>query len=105
MLGLSVFVLFSLWAVLGVLQKERDSRLLKSEAQVKLEELKKREIALHARIGSLETERGQEAALRDAYGVGKDGEAMIQIVDKPADATEERAPDGRSWFANMFPWW
>ena len=105
MLALTVFVLFALWAVLGVFQKERDSKTLREEAELQLKDLEKREIALRARIASLETQRGQEAALRDAYGVGKEGEAMVQIVDKPATSTENTQPEKIGWFQRIFWWW
>ena len=55
--------------MIGVFQKERDSKTLREEAEVQLKELEKREVALRARIATLETERGQEAALRDAYKI------------------------------------
>lgn len=105
MLGVAIFVLFALWAVIGVFQKERDSRTLRLEAESQLKDLEKREVALRARIATLETERGQEEALRDAYGVGKDGEAMIQIVDKPTTTSEEEMAENKSWFSRIFWWW
>ena len=64
--------------------KERESSDLRMQAEAHLLDLQTRETALNAKITSLETERGQEAALRDEYQVGKEGEGMITIVDKPA---------------------
>lgn len=105
MLGLTLFVIFALWAVLGVFQKERESDELRREAEVQLKELEKREAALKARIASLETERGQEAALRDAYGVGRAGEGMVQIVDRPATSSPGYSTEKVGWFARLFWWW
>ncbi len=104
MSALGVFILFSLWAVIGVFQKERESRELREEAEVQVKELQKREAALKARIASLETARGQEEALRDAYGVGKEGEAMVQIVEKAATSTPETKTENKTWLQRLF-WW
>ena len=105
MLALCIFILFALWAVIGVFQKERESQDLRKDAEAQLRELQKREIALKARIESLETERGQEAALRDAYGVGREGEGMVQIVDRPATTSEQYGEERVSWFQRLFWWW
>src|SRR5882757_8572495 len=87
MLVLVVFVFFGIWAVVGVYLKERESSALRVQAENQLQDLQGRETALNERIVSLETSRGQEEALRDQYQVGKDGEAMITIVDEPASST------------------
>ena len=105
MLGLFIFLFFALWAVIGVYEKQRESQDLRKEAEAQLQDLQKREVALRARIASLKTERGQEAAIRDAYSVSKDGEAMIQIVDKQATSTEQTGLSHPGWLARIFWWW
>lgn len=86
-LVLFVVVCFGLWAVWGVLLKERESRALRKQAEAQLQDLQDRETGLTARISGLETERGQEAALRDAYQVGREGEGMITIVDQSSSTS------------------
>jgi cell division protein FtsB len=103
MLGLGIFVLFGLWAVIGVYAKDRESGTLRAQAEAQLQDLEKREAALNARISALETERGQEAAIRSAYEVGRDGEGMVVIVDKPATASPEKEPE-LNWFQRLFQW-
>jgi cell division protein FtsB len=105
MIVLIFFILFALWAVVDVFQKEQDSRTLRQQAEAQLHDLEKREIALKARIESLETLRGQEAALRDAYNVGKEGEGVVQIVDKEATSTETVSHDSASFLRKIFWWW
>lgn len=102
MLGLTILVFFSLWAVWGVLLKERESRSLRLQAQVQLKDLQKREEGLNARIEALETERGQEEALRNAYQVGKEGEAMITIVEQSAGTTTAPATPKPGFFQKVF---
>jgi cell division protein FtsB len=104
MLALLVFVLFGIWAVVGVYLKERESSELRIQAEAQLKDLEKRQGELSEKISSLETEHGQEAALRDAYQVGKDGEKVIMIVDKPASSTRENTQENRTWLQKIF-WW
>ena len=105
MLALLLAVLFGIWAVFGVYMKERESIHLREQAEAQLKDLQQRETGLDARIASLETERGQEAALRDAYQVGKDGEGVITIVDQPASTTPVQETDQKNWFQKIFWWW
>lgn len=102
---LGFFVLFGLWAVIGVYAKDRESGILKAQAETQLQDLQKREAELHDRISALETERGQEAAIRSAYEVGRDGEGMVMIVDKPATASRQEEKAELSWFQRLFHWW
>jgi len=104
-LTLAVVVLFGLWAVIGVYMKERESSDLRQQAEAHLKDLQTRETALNGKIASLETERGQEAALRDEYQVGKEGEGMITIVDKPATTSSGSPQDEQGWWSKVFWWW
>ena len=104
MLVLIVFVIFGLWAVLGVYAKDRESGELRKHAEVELHDLEKRETALNTRISGLETTRGQEEALRNAYEVGREGEGMVVIVDKPATETPKEEQQ-LTWFQRLFHWW
>src|SRR5262245_11555973 len=90
---LVIGVLFGLWAVVGVYIKERESSNLRVQSESQLKDLQIRQAALKQRIASLETERGQEAALREAYQVGKEGEGVVTIVDEPASNTPARNQD------------
>jgi cell division protein FtsB len=105
LLALIVVMLFGIWAVVGVYLKERESSSLRVQAELQLNDLQKRERALNEKITSLETERGKEAVLRDQYQVGKAGEGMITIVDKPATSSAENTDQGQSWWQKIFWWW
>jgi cell division protein FtsB len=105
MFGLIVLVLFGMWAVWDVLLKERESRALRLRAEAQLDDLQAREEGLKARISSLETDRGQEAALRNAYEVGKQGESMITIVDEAAPTSTPSVPAKNQGSRKWFWWW
>lgn len=100
-LVLMVIVFFGMWAVWDVLLKERESRTLRKQAEAQLKDLETRETGLTARISTLETERGQEAALRGAYQVGREGEGMITIVEQSASTTSAPSAPKKS----RFLWW
>jgi cell division protein FtsB len=85
--------------------KERESSSLRIQAEAQLKDLQAREAALNARITALETDRGQEEALRDQYQVGKEGEAVVTIVDKPASSSPMYQSEHRSWWQRIFWWW
>ena len=104
-LGVLILVLFGLWAVADIYMKERESSDLREQSEAQLNDLETRQDALNARIAALQTERGQEAALRDAYQVGKPGEGAITIVDKPASTSPVYGEDKRSWWQKIFWWW
>ncbi len=104
-IALLFLVLFGIWAVIGVYQKERESSELRQQSEAQYKDLEAREKVLNARITSLETDRGQEEALRDAYQVGKQGEGVITIVDKPATSSKKSEEGTRNWFQRIFWWW
>jgi cell division protein FtsB len=105
MTGLFFVVLFGIWAVVGVYHKERESREFRQQAEAQYSDLRKRETALNARIVSLQSDRGQEEALREAYQVGKEGERVITIVDKPTSTAPTETPEQKSWLQKVFWWW
>jgi cell division protein FtsB len=105
MLGLSVVLFFGVWAVIGVYIKERESSNLRIQAETQLRDLKVREAQLKAKIASLETARGQEEALREAYQVGLEGEGEVTIVDRPSPTTSSPSEDHTPWWKKVFWWW
>lgn len=84
MLALLLLAVFGVRSVWEVYQKERAALELRRHAEGKLIDLTMRESALRADIAALKSERGLEAALRDEYGLGKEGENLIVIVEPSA---------------------
>ena len=101
---LLLLVVVSVRGVWGVYKKERGSRELRHEAELKLADLKAREASLRADISELKSDRGMEEVLRKDYELAKDGEGLIVIVEPKESAPSE---DSRStkWLHRAFPWW
>lgn len=92
MVLLLIFVALAARAVWGVYAKERESLELRKRAEADLSELQLREANLRADIAALKTDRGLEAAIREEYGMGREGEQLVVIVDPPEPAPREEDP-------------
>jgi cell division protein FtsB len=105
LIGLFFLVVASAWAVWGVFKKDRESSALRAQAEAHLKDLTDRQAHLTASIGALETDRGREEALRDAYAVGKQGEGLIIIVDQTPTTTPKENTSPLDWLKRAFSWW
>ncbi len=98
------FIIFALIGsrVIILYQSER----VVAEEEVKLKQelgtllVHRNEIATD--IASLGTERGVEEAIRERYGVVKEGEKVINLVGEVATTTTEPAPT--SWWQKVISW-
>ena len=62
--------------------------------------LEERKASLEANLAALETARGQDTAIRTAFGVARPGEEVIVVVP-PTPAT---TTPPLSWWQKMFDW-
>src|SRR3989344_232442 len=69
--------------VWGVYKKERESSVLRAQAENERADLLDREMRLEEDIAKLQTDRGMEEALREQYALAQRGEGLIIIVDPP----------------------
>lgn len=99
---LLAFVLIELW---DVYQKERESRVLRLQAEAQLEEMRVQERHLSAEIEDLRTVRGKEAALREQYEVGRDGEGLIVIVEPKVPEPMQASTTWEKWVTRYLPFW
>ncbi len=88
-------------AVWGIRVKYEKSKNMAATAVVDLEALKERERVLRDAVEALNTEEGKEKELRDRFGVVKEGERMIILVDEevkesPAEITK------KSWWSKLW---
>ncbi len=83
-----------LWGVIGLIGKEERARKAVGEAKRQLASLSEREENLRKSLAELATPRGQEASLRETYGVARPGEEVIIVV----------AP-GEGEQLDELPWW
>lgn len=106
LLLLFIIVVGALSALWDVYKKERESRILKQQAEVQLYNLTQQETHLNAEISRLETARGKEELLRENYEMAKDGENMIMIIDPPApEPVATTTSPIMKWMHWIIPFW
>lgn len=87
---LLTFILFVLLrAVWSVYQKANIAHLNKVKAQNQLSKLVKREDSLLAGIEKLKSSRGVESEIRNRFGVVKEGEEVVVIVDRRGEQNDD----------------
>lgn len=69
------------------------------DTRTQFEQLEARRQVLEGDLAALQTPRGQDAAIREAFGVAKPGEEVI-IVVPPGTTTATSSP---AWW-NVFDW-
>ena len=81
LLGLSLLVLFFAWGMVGFVGKMIETRKNRQRVENKVAELEKEKEKLNSDIAQLKTEEGTEASIREKFGLAKEGEEMIVIVE------------------------
>ena len=80
-LGLVVLLFFSVMGSWRAYQKAQESSAMRTVAETENTDLVEREQKLKADIERLSTDRGKEEVLRERYGLAKEGEHMVVIVE------------------------
>ncbi|MEK7602092.1 MAG: hypothetical protein AAB472_01220 [Patescibacteria group bacterium] len=91
---LALLVLWLSWLLFGIARKEEIARRAVADTKSDLASLEERKNVLEQNINELKTPRGEEATLRQTFGVAKPGESVI-IVVPPKEATS----------TPILPWW
>jgi cell division protein FtsB len=91
---LALIIIWLLSLIFGIARKEEIARSAVGETRAELELLRERETILEANLAELATDRGQEATLRQAFGVAKPGEEVIIVV-----------PEKQMVPPPTLPWW
>jgi len=102
---LAVLVLVSAWSLMGFWGRMEETKKNKEIAQGKFEELEEAKLKLEADIMKLESERGVEEVLREDYGLAREGEGMIIVVeDQNKKNSEDEAEKSGFWnfFRSLF---
>lgn len=97
---LFVLVLFFAWGVMGFMGKMMATRENREVAQNRLTELENKKERLTIEIAKLETETGKEENIREKFGLAKEGEGLIVIVDdkNKIEVKEEE----KGWLASFW---
>ena len=87
----------SIWGLAG---KAHVAVSQANDAKRQYAELEARKAMLEANLAALATARGEDAAIRTAFGVARPGEEVIVVVP-PATATPTTTP---SWWEKLLSW-
>ncbi len=97
---LGAVVALSAWSVKGFMVKMRLAEEKRQVAEIQLRELEDRKAQLSKDIANLETESGVEENIREKFGLAKDGEGLVIVVDdKEVEVVVEEAD---SWFEALW---
>ena len=101
---LGVLVLIFAWSVFGFMGKMQTTRENRKIAEEKLIKLQKQKEKLSSDIAKLNTDEGVEESIRARFGLVKEGEGMIVIVDDENPLEVEKQEEGGffSFFTNLF---
>jgi len=102
---LGAIILIFAWSVLGFWNKMEETGKNKQAVENKVAELKEQKEKLLADINSLQTEEGKEKFFRENYGLAKEGENVIVVVEDktpPAPAKTSFSDGFFSFFKNIF---
>ncbi len=97
---LCLFLAVFIWGVVGFMGKMSATRENRRVAENKLAELQSERTRLSTEIANLKTERGVEENIREKFGLGKEGEDLIVVVDDQTKPVE--VPVEQGWFASFW---
>ena len=102
---LTIVVLLFAWKIIGLTGKLQETYKNKNIEQQKITDLEARKAKLTSDIEKLGTDEGKEEVIRENFGMVKDGENVVVIVD------DKNAPEGElkpktggiiNFFKNLF---
>ncbi|HVB19857.1 MAG TPA: hypothetical protein VNF51_01040 [Candidatus Paceibacterota bacterium] len=99
---ISILLLATAWlvsSIWGLAGKARIAVSLANQERVQYQALETRKVTLTANLAALATPRGQDAAIRTAFGVARPGEEVIVVV--PPVAATSTPP---SWWQKILSW-
>jgi cell division protein FtsB len=97
---LSLTIVWLLFLVFGIARKEEIARHAVKDTEAQLAALQARQSVLQQNLNDLNTPRGQEAVLRQTYGVAKPGEQVIIVVP----SKNAPPPPPLPWWRQVLNW-
>lgn len=98
-----ILIIFT-WNVASLLGKMNQVVKNREVAETRLTQLANTKARLEADIALLATDEGIEETIREKYGLGKEGERLVVVVEdkNPADQSAEQQGSFTSFFKNLF---
>lgn len=100
---LGVILLGFAWGVLGFMGKMSATSENRKVATAKLAELENKKERLNTELAKLETEGGVEENIREKFGLAKEGEGLIVVVEDKNKV--EIVVEEKGWFASLWDKW
>ncbi len=100
-LTLAIVLVFLVIGTWRTYEKQQEAYDMKIRAEHEFSDLAAREKSLQTQIGDLTTARGKEAALRERYGLAREGERMVVIVEPENRISTTTVPTWRSWMKGI----
>jgi cell division protein FtsB len=98
---LIILCLFLARATYGVYQKYEKSKDIAERMKGDLATLTARQASLQNAINDLNTEEGRDREMRERFGVVKEGEKMIVLVDDNASNSSPVIPLNQGWWSKF----
>ena len=97
--GLILFFIINLISFVGKMEETAKNRKI---AEEKVTELKEEKVKLSSSVDQLNTPQGTEDAIRNKFGLGKDGEGVIVVLDDNTSTAPNKKPSN---FWSFFTKW
>jgi len=100
-----IVIIFFFFNMFGLVSKMKDTIKNKKIVEDKITELEKSKEKLNSDIDSLKTDEGVEKNIREKFGLAKEGENMIMIIDDKNQTIVEEEPNDSvfwGWLKNLF---
>jgi cell division protein FtsB len=94
---LGALLLLFIWGIVGFMNKMKITIQNRKIAEVKMVELEKQKEKLTSDINRLNTSSGVEASIREKFGLVKDGEGEIVIVEDKTQPVVPVQSSGGFW--------
>lgn len=95
---LGICLLFFIYNIIKLANKASETKRNREIAENKIIELQKQKEELTKEIEKLNTEKGIEEDIREKFGLGKEGEGMIVIVEDESKNNNENAEKSGGFF-------
>lgn len=99
-----VFILIFSWSVFGFWNKMEETSKNKKIVEAKVALLKQQKEKLLSDINSLNTDEGKEKVFRENFGLAKEGEDMIVIVDDKNQPAAPKTNSSSSFLSKIKSW-
>ncbi len=101
---LGIIILVFAWSVLGFWNKMRETTRNKEMIEEKAVALREQKEKLLIDIDSLNTEEGKERVFRENFGLAKEGEEMIIVVEDKNAASNLKTDSSSGFFSSLMFW-